>query len=110
VPALKTAVGLVWILFWVYWLVSAMTAKESRRGRRWTPIGGLSALAVFLLLRFFRTGSLAVYNPVLEVIGAVLFVCGLGVAIWARIHLGSNWGMPMTERLEPELITSGPYR
>jgi protein-S-isoprenylcysteine O-methyltransferase Ste14 len=30
--------------------------------------------------------------------------------VWARIHLGRNWGMPMTERTEPELVTSGPYR
>jgi protein-S-isoprenylcysteine O-methyltransferase Ste14 len=39
-----------------------------------------------------------------------MFVSGLGLAIWARVHLGRNWGMPMTERVEPELITSGPYR
>jgi protein-S-isoprenylcysteine O-methyltransferase Ste14 len=110
VPALKTAIALAWIPFWIYWLVSATGAKASRPGRRWTPIGGVSALAVILVVRVFRTGSLAVHSPVLGAIGAVLFVSGLALAIWARVHLGRNWGMPMTERVEPELITSGPYR
>lgn len=75
-PALKTAIAIAWIPFWIYWLMSATGAKASRPGRRWTPIGGLTAVAV----------------------------------ICARVHLGRNWGMPMTERLEPELVTSGPYR
>jgi protein-S-isoprenylcysteine O-methyltransferase Ste14 len=30
--------------------------------------------------------------------------------VWARIYLGRNWGMPMTEKDEPELVTAGPYR
>jgi protein-S-isoprenylcysteine O-methyltransferase Ste14 len=33
----------------------------------------------------------------------------LGLAIWARVILGRNWGMPMTQRAEPELVTAGPY-
>ena len=110
VPTLKNAIALAWIPFWIYWLMSATSAKESRPGRRWTPIGALSAVAVILIVRVFRTGSLAVNSPVLGAIGAVMFVSGIALAIWARVHLGRNWGMPMTERLEPELITSGPYR
>jgi len=34
----------------------------------------------------------------------------LGFAIWARRHIGRNWGTPMTQKNEPELVTSGPYR
>jgi protein-S-isoprenylcysteine O-methyltransferase Ste14 len=37
-----------------------------------------------------------------------VFACGIGLAIWARVHLGRNWGMPMTQKSEPELVTSGP--
>ena len=107
---LKTAISFTWIVFWIYWLISAAGAKESRPGRRWTPVGGLTALSVIVILRVFRTGSLVVHSPVLGGIGAALFVAGLALAIWARVHLGRNWGMPMTERLDPELITSGPYR
>jgi protein-S-isoprenylcysteine O-methyltransferase Ste14 len=39
-----------------------------------------------------------------------VFATGIALAIWARVHLGRNWGMPMTQKAEPELVTSGPYR
>jgi protein-S-isoprenylcysteine O-methyltransferase Ste14 len=42
-------------------------------------------------------------------IGLVLFALGLGFAIWARVHIGRNWGIPMSQKEEPELVTSGPY-
>ena len=35
---------------------------------------------------------------------------GLALAVWARIYLGRNWGMPMSEKVDPELVTTGPYR
>jgi protein-S-isoprenylcysteine O-methyltransferase Ste14 len=108
--ALKTAITIAWIVFWVYWLVSALGVKEGRASRRRIPLNGLSALAVILLLRVFRGGSLAVHSPVLGALGAVVFAGGIALAIWARIHLGRNWGMPMTQKAEPELVTSGPYR
>ena len=107
---LQTAIGLAWVIFWIYWLASAVSAKASTGGMRRIPMTGLTALSVFVVVRVFRGGGLAVHSPILGALGAVLFVSGLGLAVWARIHLGRNWGMPMTERLEPELITSGPYR
>jgi len=39
----------------------------------------------------------------------LLFLSGLGLAVWARVFLGRNWGMPMTQKDEPELVTGGPY-
>src|SRR6476661_4125517 len=108
--ALQAAVGITWAVFWIYWLASALRAKESIRGGRRIPLTGATALAVFVLVRVFRGGSLAVHSPVLGAIGAVVLVSGLALAVWARIHLGRTWGMPMTQRAEPELVTSGPYR
>jgi protein-S-isoprenylcysteine O-methyltransferase Ste14 len=107
---LKTAIAIAWIVFWVYWFASAVGVKKGTTDRRRIPLNGLSALAVLLLLRVFRGGSLAVHSPILEAIGAVVFVSGIALAIWARVHLGRNWGMPMTQKAEPELVTSGPYR
>lgn len=107
---LKIAIGIAWVIFWAYWLIAALGAKEQARTRRRIPLAGLTALAVALLLRVFRGGGLAVHSPVLGTIGAVLFACGIALAVWARIYLGRNWGMPMTEKAEPELVTSGPYR
>jgi protein-S-isoprenylcysteine O-methyltransferase Ste14 len=42
-------------------------------------------------------------------IGVALCAFGIGLAIWARAHLGRNWGMPMARMESPELVTSGPY-
>jgi protein-S-isoprenylcysteine O-methyltransferase Ste14 len=43
-------------------------------------------------------------------VGLAVVAVGLGLAVWARLYLGRNWGMPMTQRVAPELVTGGPYR
>ena len=108
--ALKFAVGWAWLVFWLYWLVTAANAKESVSGGWRNRLAGVSVIGVFLIAVVLRGGSLAVHSVVLGAIGAVLFGCGIGLAIWARLHLGRNWGMPMSQRADPELVTSGPYR
>jgi protein-S-isoprenylcysteine O-methyltransferase Ste14 len=111
VKTLQSAIGIAWIAFWIYWLLAAFTANASTGGAmRRIPLTGFTALSVFVVLRVFHGGGLAVHSPILGAIGAVLFVCGIALAVWARVHLGRNWGMPMTQRVEPELVTSGPYR
>ena len=74
------------------------------------PATGVTVLAVLLVVRVFRDGSLAVESPALGAIGALLFASGIALAVWARFELGRNWGMPMTQKAEPELVTAGPYR
>ena len=107
---LKIAIDITWVVFWVYWLGSAFGVKAGRASRRRIPLTGLTGLSVVVLVRVFRGGSLAVHSPVLGAIGAVVFASGIALAIWARVYLGRNWGMPMTQKAEPELVTSGPYR
>jgi protein-S-isoprenylcysteine O-methyltransferase Ste14 len=109
-PTLKISILVAWLLFWIYWLISAAGAKEGSRTRRARVPGLLIAVLGYVLLRIFGTGSLAVHSPILEAVGVVLFICGLCLAVWARIYLGRNWGMPMTQKDDPELVTSGPYR
>ena len=69
------------------------------------------AVIVIGLIRLgvFRDHSLNT-DPLLAGLGLALFALGLGFAIWARVHIGRNWGIPMTQKDEPELVTSGPYR
>jgi protein-S-isoprenylcysteine O-methyltransferase Ste14 len=107
--SLKVAIGLAWIVFWIYWGASAAASKDSVTGGWRTRLTGVSVVGVFVIAWVLR-GSLAVHNVILAVVGAVLFACGIALAVWARLHLGRNWGMPMTQRAEPELVTSGPYR
>jgi protein-S-isoprenylcysteine O-methyltransferase Ste14 len=108
--ALKFAIGCAWVVFWIYWLVAASTSKESVAGGWRTRLTGVGAVGVFVISGVLRGGSLAVHSVILAAIGALLFACGIALAVWARLYLGRNWGMPMTERAEPELVTSGPYR
>jgi protein-S-isoprenylcysteine O-methyltransferase Ste14 len=108
--ALQTAIAVAWVVFWVYWFVAAVGAKPGRGGRRQVPLRGLSALSIVLLFRVFRGGNLGVHSLALEIVGVVVFASGIALAIWARVHLGRNWGMPTTQKAEPELVTSGPYR
>jgi protein-S-isoprenylcysteine O-methyltransferase Ste14 len=108
--ALKLVIGWAWLVFWIYWLVSASTSKESVGGGWRSRLAGVSAIGVFVIVGVLRGGSLAVHSVILAAIGAVLFACGIALAVWARLHLGRNWGMPMTQRAEPELVTAGPYR
>ena len=107
--ALRLAVGITWAAFWLGWLASAFTAKRSiGRGRGLGP-RVVAAVAVGLLIRGTGTSGLEVHSIAIGAIGAGLFAAGLAIAIWARVILGRNWGMPTTQRLEPELITAGPY-
>ena len=68
-------------------------------------------LVVLLLtrLKVFR-GHAITTDPWLQGIGLAVFVLGLALAVWARIYLGRNWGMPMSEKVDLELVTRGPYR
>jgi protein-S-isoprenylcysteine O-methyltransferase Ste14 len=104
------AVG--WAVFWLYWLAAAFNTKRGRVSwSRQLRIRAVIAVVVILLIRLgaFRGQGLNT-DPWRAVIGLGLFALGLGFAIWARIHIGRNWGTPMTQKDEPELVTSGPYQ
>jgi protein-S-isoprenylcysteine O-methyltransferase Ste14 len=64
---------------------------------------------VLLRLGAFRGHGLTT-EPWRAATGLALFAAGLAFAIWARVHIGRNWGTPMTQKNDPELVTSGPYR
>ena len=103
------AVG--WAAFWLYWLVAAFSMKRGRvPWSRELRIRAIIAVVVILLIRLgaFRGHSLNA-DPWRAGIWLVLFALGLGFAISARLHIGRNWGTPMTQKDEPELVTSGPY-
>ena len=103
------AVG--WAAFWLYWLVAAFSMKRGRVP--WSRELRIRAVIVAVVFLFFHLGVLRNYglttDPWRASLGLVLFAFGLGFAVWARVHIGRNWGTPMTQKEEPELVTSGPY-
>jgi protein-S-isoprenylcysteine O-methyltransferase Ste14 len=110
--AVALAVGAGWLAFWVFWFAEAATAKRSRP-RTFSDAGLLIRLGIFVLVfvlfRLKAFGGL-IPSPLLQAVGIALWVLGLAFALWARLYIGRNWGMPMTERVDAELVTTGPYR
>lgn len=101
-----------WVAFWIYWLAAAAGSKTGRTP--WARFAGFRValiLVVLLLLRVktFR-GHEVTTDPWLQGTGLAVFFLGLALAIWARVYLGGNWGMPMSQKAGSELVTSGPYR
>ena len=104
-------IGIGWIAFWIYWFVTAARANESRGGvRRWA---GSRVAVVLILAVMLRAGVFgkhtANHSRTVALVGLAVWAVGLLVAIWARVNIGRNWGMPMTQRINPELVTTGPY-
>ena len=111
-------IAISWISFWTYWIISATKSKKNTKPniRHFVAVRiVLLLLAVKLVLLFNHKpytfqNRVATKNELTLVIWLIIFLLGLLLAIWARRHLGKNWGMPMTEKQNPELVTSGPYR
>jgi protein-S-isoprenylcysteine O-methyltransferase Ste14 len=101
-----------WAAFWIYWFAAAFTMKRGRVP--WSRELGIRAVLVIVVIVLGRFGVFR-HNGLhtdlwLGGVGLLLFAVGLTFAVWARLHIGRNWGMPMTEKNDPELVTSGPYR
>jgi protein-S-isoprenylcysteine O-methyltransferase Ste14 len=107
-----------WLAFVVYWLVSALKRKEAKRkeSRQERLRHSLPMLAAYILTfipvsHYGALGSRVVpASAALGITGAVITVAGVGLAIWARWHLGTNWSATVSIRADHELIHTGPYR
>jgi len=105
------AIGVIWIIFWVGWLAAAFTVKRGRRNGTGFALRFGIVLVGFLIVRLIGRHVHDVDNVAQGVIGLAMVVCGLAFAVWARAHLGRNWGPPMTVKVsDHELVTGGPYR
>jgi protein-S-isoprenylcysteine O-methyltransferase Ste14 len=104
-------IGVGWVVFWIFWIAASIGVKAGRT--RWTRFAGVRVSIVLVVLLLLRLRVLkrnqVTHDPWLQVIGLVIFVLGLALAVWARVYLGRNWGMPMSEKADPELVTTGPY-
>ena len=105
-----------WLVFIVAWAAFAIVLGGGGR-RNYSPATSVMRLlliiGMFLGVWFGRRIPMQLpgdYASAVAAAGAVLCLAGLAFATWARIVLGRNWGMPMTLRADPQLITSGPYQ
>jgi protein-S-isoprenylcysteine O-methyltransferase Ste14 len=113
-PIVAIVIGAGWVAFWIYWLAMSFGAKSGQN--RWARFAGCRVAVIVIVLLLVRlrafsknTSTAVTHDPWLVGIGTALWVLGLALAVWARVYLGRNWGMPMSTKQEPELVTTGPY-
>jgi len=109
----------LWVVFLAYWAIAAIGVKRNVAVTPWWRhatirlaiaaliIAAMSIPAVRSALRLAHVHL--GHDPLLGGIGVLLVALGMGLAIFARVYLGRNWGSPMSRKQDPELITSGPY-
>ncbi len=110
--AVELVFAIGWAAFWIYWLIAAFSMKRGRPARSQDIRIKLLIAAIAVVL--IRVGAFRGHglhsDPWRATFGLVLLAGGLAFAIWARLHIGRNWGTPMSQKEDPELVTSGPYR
>lgn len=105
-----------WAVFCIFWLVLAFQAKRNVNRNRGIYIRlAIAAVIVLVLqdhavLQFIHLHPLVNHSLFLHILGVAVSAFGVALAIWARITIGRNWGMPMSIKAEPELVISGPYQ
>ena len=107
-----------WMILAFVWIAMAFTIKRAKRRESiverlqyigllaagfWLLFGRLSQKFAFLGLRLLPS------VPIIWWIGALLTAAGVGVAIFARFSLGSNWSGTVTLKEDHELIRQGLY-
>jgi protein-S-isoprenylcysteine O-methyltransferase Ste14 len=103
-----------WALFALYWDSAAKRAAPAKSSES-TPSRLLHVLPVniallMVFLPFPWLKRYAVPSTGLTVAGLVLLAMGMGLAVWARRHLGRNWSGRISIMVDHRLIRSGPYR
>jgi protein-S-isoprenylcysteine O-methyltransferase Ste14 len=108
----------VWIVFWAYWFISAAWTRSSfKRRQSCGPM--LLFVLVVVLIWAILAGQVPPNLLVRDVIpgglgtgllGLTITILGLGLAVWARVHLGKNWSARPGIKVGHTLIRTGPYR
>jgi protein-S-isoprenylcysteine O-methyltransferase Ste14 len=107
-----------WIAFLLYWMFSALKRKEAKRKeslpermRHVLPMAAAYILMFSESAHYRALGARFVPpSELVGILGAILTIAGIGLAIWARWHLGTNWSATISIRADHELIHTGPYR
>ncbi len=117
-PLYRHLILWVWAAWALYWVVSAIGNKATRRRE---SLGSRLAYALPLVLGAALLAwrgapwaallSLRLWprSILLYWLGLAVLVTGLAFSVWARVHLGRNWSGTVTVKEDHELIRSGPY-
>lgn len=107
-----------WRLLAVVWLAMFFGMKKSKKLEGWGERAQhelLLSLAFWLLFEGWWHGGWLDYRVVPHVfqvwtMGLALTAVGVGISIWARLSLGSNWSGMVTLKEDHQLVGTGLYR
>lgn len=111
-------IAVCWLIFIGVWVVYSFGVKKNIQGNgrgRYSFIRLVFVTSIVMLVfkmkifRNFTHYDLLPLNNVWQIIGVLICAAGIAFAIWARTHLGKNWGMPMSLKEKPDLVMTGPY-
>jgi protein-S-isoprenylcysteine O-methyltransferase Ste14 len=113
----RTLVWLLWLGWAAYWFVAARHSAANQRIESWRTGFSYRIPLLFgiVLLAFSRrsrtSGGYHLWSSTAFTLttGIFLIAIGLGIAVWARRHLGQYWSGRITLKVDHRLIQSGPY-
>jgi len=116
-------VSACWLVFVIFWAVSAVGVKRDIDRSSWQQFWLLRIIIIVAVINAiaysnfarnlnYRFNAFSTFSQEtqLAALGALLCVIGIGLAIWARVHIGRNWSGVPSIKEGHELVTSGPYR
>lgn len=112
-------IGLLWFIFIGAWLVHSFETKKTQKtqSKAKYPIFRFVLVIVLMTLAFnleavrpWMQYQFFPDNPYVQILGVLICAAGIMLAVDARNHLGKNWGLPMDERENSDLVTTGPYQ
>jgi protein-S-isoprenylcysteine O-methyltransferase Ste14 len=111
---------LCWLVLFFFWLSSWLSGKRpvkrsqslaSRVAQILLCLIGIAALALTKLIPLPEYDHrILPRSDALTATASFLTLAGTGLAIWARVMLGTFWSARVTLKEGHELIQSGPYR
>ncbi|MGD0462692.1 MAG: isoprenylcysteine carboxylmethyltransferase family protein [Tepidisphaeraceae bacterium] len=108
------AIDAMWIVWGVVWLAKAFGNKRNAFSQSWLSRFGylLASIGLGLALAYGSRWRTRLFPETMatQIAGMVLCAAGIGVAIWSRFILGSNWSGIITLKENHELIRRGPYK
>ncbi len=116
----------LWAAFGIYWLIAAKMQDRSSAepGLATNKVSDAPsarlfhhamAAAAFIILFVPQTGvgvlnsRFLPRNLAFVIAGLIVTIAGLGLAVWARLHLAENWSSRVRIRSGHELVRTGPY-
>jgi protein-S-isoprenylcysteine O-methyltransferase Ste14 len=110
-------IDIPWAVFVAYWVISAFNTKRTQQRESFLARYGVMFIVVvgFALLFKGSTGRGFLNQPIFHrndtsnVVAVALTWAGIGLAIWARAHLGQYWSARITIKEDHKLIRTGPY-